>query len=376
MNIIKNSRVYYILRYLYFYKQMGYAQFKHIFGTASFECTKDAMQKLVRAGYVEKIQKQGINSFALTQNGYHICQRYFKPIDFCKPVRNVNTLDRINRVNYERFTYLKLKRQLKSNSEANKVRGWYFVPDEKESLFAQEPLAVQQVQGSTMSFALIAKNPENRLTMYCFFFLYDQNKVFNETTEKNMMRYIQKDYADFLNARGFTLPELQYKAVFIADSYGLIAEIVRKSLQTKKQRQYQYETNGYVRTRGTIVESTFGFPSRDLYFLVNNGDYFCLINRIVSLLNYDRARFLRLDQQYCGCCVLPEGSFQQYAAAYELLASENSRGKSFMDTKIFLEDAQIPYITYIREHYMPQERAERLNDFPVLRIDESPIYLV
>lgn len=82
------------------------------------------------------------------------------------------------------FTYLKLKRQLKSNSEANKVRGWYFVPDEKESLFAQDPLAVQQVQGSTMSFALIAKNPENRLTMYCFFFLYDKNKVFNETTEK------------------------------------------------------------------------------------------------------------------------------------------------------------------------------------------------
>ena len=72
--------------------------------------------------------------------------------------------------------------------------------------------------------------------MYCFFFLYDQNKVFNETTEKNMMRYIQKDYADFLNARGFALPELQYKAVFIADSYGLIADIVKKSVQTKKQR--------------------------------------------------------------------------------------------------------------------------------------------
>lgn len=189
------------------------------------------------------------------------------------------------------------------------------------------------------------------------------------------MRHIQKDYADFLNARGFTLPELQYKAVFIADSYGLIAEIVRKSLQTKKQRQYQYETNGYVRTRGAIVESTFGFASRDLYFLVNDGDYSCLINRIASLLDYDRARFLRLDQQYCGCCVLQEGSFQKYETAYELLVSENSRGKSFMDTKIFLEDTQILYIIYIRDRYMSQERRARLNDLSVLRIEENLISL-
>lgn len=266
MNIIKKSRAYYILRYLYYYQQMGYAQFKHIFGEKSFECTKDAMQKLVKAGYVEKIQKQGINSFALTQNGYHICQRYFKPNDFYKPVRNANTLDRVNRVNYERFIFHSLRCRLENNPEINNVCGGYFVPGEKEDLFAQEPLALQQVQGCTMSFALIARSPENKLTIYCFFFLYDKDKVFNETTEKNMMRYIQKDYANFLSKHGYTLPELQCKAVFIADSYGLIAEIVRRSLQTKKQRQYQYEINGYVRTRGAIVESTFGFSSRDLYF--------------------------------------------------------------------------------------------------------------
>lgn len=184
MNIIKNSRAYYVLLCLYFYKQMGYAQLKHIFGAESFECTKDAMQKLVRAGYVEKIQKQGINSFALTQNGYHICQRYFPPDAFCKPVRSANALDRVNRVNYERFIFHQLRYQLQSKTTVNEVCEGYFAPNEKEDLASREPLAVQQIQGSTMSFALITKSREGRWTMYCFFFLYDKNKVFNETTEK------------------------------------------------------------------------------------------------------------------------------------------------------------------------------------------------
>ena len=136
MNIIKNSRAYYILRYLYFYNQMGYAQLKHIFGAESFECTKDAMQKLVRAGYVEKIQKQGINSFALTQNGYHICQRYFPPDAFCKPVRSASTLDRVNRVNYERLIFYQFRNRLKDKTPVNDVYAMYFAPDEKEKLQA------------------------------------------------------------------------------------------------------------------------------------------------------------------------------------------------------------------------------------------------
>lgn len=121
MNIIKNSRAYYILLCLYFYKQMGYAQLKHIFGAKSFECTKDAMQKLVRAKYVEKIQKQGINSFALTQTGHSICQRYFPSKVFCKPVSSANALDRVNRVNYERFIFHQLRYQLQSKTTVNEV---------------------------------------------------------------------------------------------------------------------------------------------------------------------------------------------------------------------------------------------------------------
>ena len=374
MNIIKNSRAYYILCCLYFYKQMGYAQLKHIFGAESYECTKDAMQKLVRAKYVEKIQKQGINSFALTQNGHSICQRYFPSKVFCKPVRSANALDRVNRVNYERFIFYQIRNRLKDHTPITDVYAMYFAPDEKEELAAREPLAVQQVQGSTMSFALITKSQEGRWTMYCFFFLYDKNKVFNETTEKNMMWYMQRRYADFLRANGIAMPEMQRKAVFIADSYGLIAEIVRKSLQTKQQRQHQYESNGFMRTRGAIVENTFGFSPLNLHFLVNDGDYSHLLDRIVQLLDDDGTLSFRLNQTHCGCCVLPEGSFHQYETAYALLVSENSRGKNFMNTKIFLEDDQIPYITYIRDRYMPQERKARFKNFPVLRTDESPIY--
>lgn len=373
MNIIKNSRAYYILRYLYFYNQMGYAQLKHIFGAEAFECTKDAMQKLVRAGYVEKIQKQGINSFALTQNGYHICQRYFPPDAFCKPVRSASTLDRVNRVNYERLIFYQFRKRLKDKAPVNDVYAMYFAPDGKEKLASHEPLALQQVQGSTMSFVLITKSQENRWTMYCFFFLYDKNKVFNETTEKNMMWYMQKRYADFRRAKGFAVPEMQCKAVFVADSYGLIAEIVRKSWQTKQQRQHQYEFNGYIRTRGAIVENTFGFSPLNLHFLVNDGDYSRLLDRIVQLLDDDGTLSFRLNQTHCGCCVLPEGSFHQYETAYALLVSENSRGKNFMNTKIFLADDQIPYITYIRDRYMPQERKARFKDFPLWTTDESPI---
>ncbi|MGN0520584.1 MAG: hypothetical protein ACI4LB_07565 [Candidatus Fimenecus sp.] len=375
MNIIKRSRAYYILLYLYFNNQMGYAQLKHIFGAESFECTKDAMQKLVRAKYVEKIQKQGINSFALTQNGHSICQRYFPSKVFCKPVRSANALDRVNRVNYERFIFLQLRYQLQSKTTVNEVCEGYFAPDEKEDLAAREPLAVQQVQGSTMSFALITKSQESRWTMYCFFFLYDKNKVFNETTEKNMMWYLQRRYADFLRTNGIAMPEMQCKAVFIADSYGLIAESVRKSLQTKQQRQHQYEINGFMRTRGAIVESTFGFSPLNIHFLVNDGDYSHLLDRIVQLLDDDGTLSFRLNQTHCGCCVLPEGSFHQYETAYALLVSENSRGKNFMNTKIFLADDQIPYITYIRDRYMPQERKARFKNFPVLRTDGSPICL-
>lgn len=375
MNIIKNSRAYYVLLCLYFYKQMGYAQLKHIFGAESFECTKDAMQKLVRAKYVEKIQKQGINSFALTQNGHSICQRYFPSKVFCKPVRSANALDRVNRVNYERFIFRQLRYQLQSKTTVNEVCEGYFAPNEKEKLASREPLAVQQIQGSTMSFALITKSREGRWTMYCFFFLYDKNKVFNETTEKNMMWYMQRRYADFLRANGIAMPEMQRKAVFIADSYGLIAEIVRKSLQTKQQRQHQYEINGFMRTRGAIVENTFGFSPLNLHFLVNDGDYSHLLDRIVQLLDDDGTLSFRLNQTHCGCCVLPEGTFHQYETAYALLVSENSRGKNFMNTKIFLADDQIPYITYIRDRYMPQERKARFKNIPVLRTDGRPICL-
>lgn len=186
---------------------------------------------------------------------------------------------------------------------------------------------------------------------------------------------MQRRYADSLRANGIATPEMQRKAVFIADSYGLIAEIVRKSLQTKQQRQHQYEINGFMRTRGAIVENTFGFSPLNLHFLVNDGDYSRLLDRIVQLLDDDGTLSFRLNQTYCGCCVLPEGTFQQYETAYALLVSENSRGKNFMNTKIFLEDNQIPYITYIRDRYMPQERKARFKNFPVLRTDGRPICL-
>ncbi len=375
MNIIKESRAYFILGYLYFFNQMGYEQFKHIFGEETFECTKDAMQKLVRAGYVEKIQKHGINSFSLTQNGYKICLRYFKPIDFHKPVRNGNTLDRVNRVNYEELLYYHLIYKLKNETTLNDVYAMCFAPNEKEELASREPLAVQQVQGNTLSFVLITRDKDKKWKMFCFFFLYDHSKVFNETTEKNMMLHLRKKYENFLKENGFEVPTIDRKAVFITDSYGLIAEIVKKSLQTKKQRNKQQEEYGYIRTRGAIVESTFGFSSFDLHFLVNDGDYLRLIGRIVQLLNYDSALSFQLDQKYYGCCKLTERSFMQYAQAYELLVSYNVRSRSFMDRRIYIENDQIPYITYIRDRYMPKERVEKLNSYPVFGVDDNPIIL-
>ncbi len=379
MNIIRKSRAYFILLYLYYYKQMGYEQFKHVFGVKTFECTKDSMQKLVRAGYVEKILKYGISSFALTQNGYKICQRYFKPINFYKPVRNGNTLDRVNRVNYERLAYNQLKHRLKNENQKNGILlneyyAMFFAPFEKEKLASREPLAVQQVQGSTLSFVLIMKDKDKKWKMYCFFFLNSQSKVFNETTEKNMMLYIRKKCENHMKEKGLEVPTIDSKAVFITDSYGSIADIIKKSLETKCQRDKQ-KNFGHIRTRGAIVESTFGFRSYDLYFLVNDGDYLCLIERIVQLLNYDRLLSIRLDQKHCGCCILPERSFMEYAMAYQMLVDRNDRGSSFMDRRIYIEDDQIPYVKYVRDQYMTQERVEKLNSYPVYGMDDNPIFL-
>lgn len=371
MNIITGSRAFFILIYLINCGQSSYKQLRLLFGEKTYECTKDSMQKLVRAKYVESFGTKSSKTFFITKLGYNTFfnrynEDYFDQYNFRYkpalkvPVLDTKTADRVNRQNYEFFISKQIAHEVSIKAISENICGYIPIPEFKNRLKRKCLLSTQQIQGSfcSLAFYIFSNSNSNRTASIFFVYhMYDRNFTINDTTECNLFQLIKEQVIIELNKKGAFAEKYEYKAVFIYSNYDLVYQTLKYSQISASKREYAKKNNpNYFHCRGRLIDESMELGESNIFLLVNDSDFSILTEKICSVLlgefsnkvlkdNYNLSNFR---------CWLPvcDNSFGSLTRSLEIITGKDKRGLSCSDMPFFITKNQIPFLRIVlRENY-------------------------